>query len=63
MQEDFDKIKHFLDEKKVAYRLLIHEPVFTSEQAARVRGADLKVYCDSSLLQNEFIEFNVGLQS
>lgn len=38
----FDRIKKFLDENDVHYVMETHERVFTSEQAARARGHDLK---------------------
>ncbi len=34
----FEKVKKLLDENKVEYKLLTHEPVYTSEQAAKMRG-------------------------
>lgn len=34
----FEKIVHFLDENRVEYRLYEHAPVYTSEEAATVRG-------------------------
>jgi Cys-tRNA(Pro) deacylase len=37
----FDQIRALLDENEVAYRVLEHEPAFTSEEAARVRGTEL----------------------
>lgn len=131
MKEDFAKIKKVLDENKVEYKVSEHEPVYTSEQAARIRGVDIKtgaksivvrskgefynfvlsaakkidfskvkkilnlksvsfasaeevlkvmhceigsvppfgnlygldVYCDNSLLENEYIDFNAGLHT
>lgn len=38
----FAEIKTFLDENKIKYQLFEHEPVFTSEQAAHIRGTELK---------------------
>jgi prolyl-tRNA editing enzyme YbaK/EbsC (Cys-tRNA(Pro) deacylase) len=38
----FEKIIALLDSQHVAYRLTEHEPVRTSEEAARVRGTPLK---------------------
>jgi len=38
----FEKIKNLLEEKGVSYQLLEHRPVFTSEEAAKVRGTGLK---------------------
>jgi Ala-tRNA(Pro) deacylase len=34
----FEKIKKILDDNKIQYYLLNHEPVYTSEQAAKMRG-------------------------
>ena len=37
----FERIRRLLDEKGVAYDVLRHEPVYTSEEAAAVRGTPL----------------------
>lgn len=37
----FEKIKKLLDENDIAYQLFEHEPVFTSEQAAKVRNTKM----------------------
>jgi len=34
----FEKIKKLLEENKIQYHLLTHEPVYTSELAAQMRG-------------------------
>lgn len=39
--EIFNKIKSMLDEKNIQYRAIKHEPTYTSEESARVRGEDL----------------------
>ncbi len=36
-----EKIKKFLDENGVSYQLFEHEPVFTSEQAAKIRNTKM----------------------
>ena len=36
------KIKALLDSDNIKYEVLEHEPVYTSEQAASIRGGDLK---------------------
>lgn len=41
-KEEFLKLKKFLDDNKIRYKVMEHEPVFTSEEAARVRNAELK---------------------
>lgn len=38
----FSQIKQLLDENKVGYEVFEHKPVFTSEEAAKVRGTELK---------------------
>jgi Ala-tRNA(Pro) deacylase len=40
-QSVFEKIKKLLDENKIRYKVLKHEPVFTSEQAAKARGFEV----------------------
>ena len=37
----FERICSLLDAHDVSYRILEHEPAFTSEEAARVRGTEL----------------------
>ena len=39
----FESIRRWLDEAKISYRHLHHEPTYTSEEAARVRGEDIRV--------------------
>jgi len=41
METPYQKVVAFLDSKQVSYEALEHEAVFTSEEAARVRGTDL----------------------
>jgi Ala-tRNA(Pro) deacylase len=42
MEATFKKVTDFLDEQGAPYKILEHEPVFTSEQAAKIRGTSLK---------------------
>jgi len=42
MKKQFEDLKKFLDENNADYELFEHEPVFTSEQASKVRGVELK---------------------
>lgn len=42
MKKQFEELKAFLDENHVDYELFEHEPVYTSEQAAKTRGVELK---------------------
>src|SRR3989344_3778587 len=41
MEAEVDALKKLLEEKGVSYKLLAHERVFTSEEAARIRGVPL----------------------
>lgn len=41
-QAVFEKILKLLDDNKVAYQLYEHEPVYTSEQAAKLRGTKIE---------------------
>lgn len=38
IKRPFEMIRSFLDENNIQYELFEHEPVFTSEQAANIRG-------------------------
>lgn len=53
----FDKIKSFLDSNQVKYEFKEHEPVRTSEEAAAVRGDDIKIGAKALVLKadNEFV--------
>ncbi len=42
MEEVTKKVKGMLEGKGVEYKLLEHEPVYTSEQAAKVRGVSAR---------------------
>ncbi len=63
MKEDFEKIKKFLDLHKITYELLEHEPVFTSEDAARVRHADIKIGAKSMIVRSQGQFFNFVLSA
>lgn len=49
----FNKIKEFLDGKNIEYEEFIHEPVFTSEQASKVRGVDLKTGAKAMIVRSK----------
>ena len=53
----FDKIKTFLDENNVSYEFKEHEPVRTSEEAATVRGDDIRIGAKAMVLKadNDFL--------
>lgn len=39
----FENIKNLLDKNKISYKLIEHKPVFTSEDAAKIRGSSLSL--------------------
>ncbi len=39
----FENIKDLLDKNKISYKLIEHKPVFTSEDAAKIRGSSLSL--------------------
>lgn len=57
MENPFEKIKQKLEEENIDYTLLEHEPVFTSEEAANIRGTSMEEGAKSLLLKlkNDFV--------
>lgn len=51
MSDTFNKIKQLLAEKDAEYELIEHEPIYTSEQAASIRGLGLENGAKSLLLK------------
>src|SRR3989338_7497626 len=49
----FEKIKKILDERGLEYSVKTHEPVYTSEQAAKVRGQSLKQGAKAIILRTD----------
>ncbi|HZU67502.1 MAG TPA: YbaK/EbsC family protein [Ktedonobacteraceae bacterium] len=49
----FEQILALLEEHHIPYRLTEHEPVRTSEQAARVRGAELKTGAKAMIVRGK----------
>ncbi|MCK4589579.1 MAG: hypothetical protein KAT77_03990 [Nanoarchaeota archaeon] len=52
-EEIFRKIIDLLEQNKVKYKLIEHEPVFTSEGAAKVRGTKLEQGAKALVLQSK----------
>ncbi len=52
-----DAILNLLHDSGVSFQVLEHEPVFTSEQAARVRGVSLKQGVKAMVLQSNSGKF------
>jgi len=57
MTEPYEAIIRLLDEAHIEYEKIEHEPVFTSEQAAAVRGMQLGQGAKSLLLKTKDGEF------
>ncbi len=55
------RIMELLDSKNVFYRVIEHESVFTSEQAAKVRGVELKSGVKALVLKTREGKFILGL--
>ena len=49
----FGKIKDVLNKEKIEYEVLEHKPVFTSREAAEVRGTELKQGCKALICKTE----------
>ena len=63
MKEDFEKIKNVLNKAKVKYEVIDHEPVYTSEDAARVRGVDIKIGAKSMIIISDGKFYNFVLSA
>ncbi|MGE5638024.1 MAG: YbaK/EbsC family protein [Chloroflexota bacterium] len=57
MKEKADKILSIFKENNIEYQLYEHEPVYTSQQAATVRGVELKTGCKSMVLKTKSGKF------
>jgi Ala-tRNA(Pro) deacylase len=62
-EAETDSIKKLLEENGVEYKLFSHEPVYTSEQASRVRGVELKSGVKALLFKTNDNKFILGLVS
>jgi Ala-tRNA(Pro) deacylase len=60
-QKEMETVKNFLDENNIEYKLLIHEPVYTSEQAAKVRRGELKSGVKALVLKTKEKKLILGL--
>ncbi|UCH69974.1 MAG: hypothetical protein JSV29_07015, partial [Candidatus Bathyarchaeota archaeon] len=54
-------VKKLLDRNGITYETTEHEPVYTSEQAAKVRGVELKTGVKALVLKTEEGSFVMGL--
>ena len=53
----FEKILVLLEKQNVPYKLTEHEPVRTSEQAARIRGAALKTGAKAMIVRGKDVYY------
>jgi Ala-tRNA(Pro) deacylase len=53
MSELLERIKEFLEENNVNFTVTTHKPVHTSEEAAAVRGTDLKTGAKAMIIRSE----------
>ena len=63
MEKEAEKILSIFRENNVDYQLYEHEPVYTSQEAAKVRGVELKTGCKSMVLKTKggkFVLVNVA---
>jgi Ala-tRNA(Pro) deacylase len=63
MKEEAQRILRIFRENQVCYQLYEHLPVYTSQEAARVRGVELKTGCKSMVLKKkdgDFILANIA---
>ena len=54
-------IKKLLDENRISYEISEHEPVYTSEQAAHIRGAELRTGVKALVLETKEGNLVMGL--
>ena len=58
---EFKLVRELLDRNGICYEVSEHAPVYTSEEAARVRGVELKTGVKALVLRTEGGNFVVGL--
>lgn len=58
---EFKSVKKLLDQNKIAYVVSEHAPVYTSEEAAKVRGVELKTGVKALILKTDSGDFVVAL--
>lgn len=62
-EEETRRLLELLEKEGVEYKLYEHSPVYTSEQAAKVRGAELKTGVKAMVLKKKPRESNISLGS
>lgn len=62
-KEQTEAIRKMLDDSEIEYKIFEHEPVYTSEQASRVRGVELKSGVKALVFKTNDGRFVLGLVS
>jgi len=57
----FKSVRALLDHNGIPYEVLEHTPVYTSEQAAKIRGVELKTGVKALILKTDERKFITGL--
>jgi len=63
MEENYKKIKEFLDNNKAEYTAIEHEPMGKSEEVAKMRGVDIKTGAKSMIVRSEGRFYNFILSA
>jgi Ala-tRNA(Pro) deacylase len=58
---EFKLVKEFLERNEIHYKVTQHRPVYTSEEAAKIRGVELKTGVKALVLKTETGYFILGL--
>ena len=58
---ELKKVKNFLDFEGIPYNVSEHEPVYTSKQAANIRGVEMKTGVKALVLKTTEGKFIMGL--
>ncbi|HJX23830.1 MAG TPA: YbaK/EbsC family protein [Candidatus Bathyarchaeia archaeon] len=59
--QQLELLKELLDKHGISYQISQHEPVYTSEQAAKVRGAELRTGVKALVLRKKEGDLILGL--
>ena len=60
MEKEAEQILKLFENNNISYQLYQHSPVYTSEEAANVRGVELKAGCKSMLLKKKDGKFIIA---
>lgn len=60
MEKEAEQVLNLFKENKVEYQLYEHPPVYTSEEAAKVRGMELRTGCKSMVMKTKEEKFIIA---